>query len=232
MTDHQPDYEQVQDQTDDGLRRAPRTYQRSPRGPMKGRPVIVAIMPGIPKPVLETAVEYAMAMNSKLVFTHVATDRVPSPSNPDASHPLDPTAQRTSMETVKSAIHSALDAFMSDYPKADWSWCICPDCQISSWRTWLTPLVLDVSSSVPVGQGSGPAFRNGWMVRSRCSWDVVSCVRSSSCLFGARIGSTHSASEFTGRGLRLMFKRGTATSYGCNKFSGGYSSGCRVLLCR
>lgn len=24
------------------------------------------------------------------------------------------------METVKSAIHSALDAFMSDYPKADW----------------------------------------------------------------------------------------------------------------
>ena len=120
MTDHQPDYEQVQDQTDDGLRRAPRTYQRSPRGPMKGRPVIVAIMPGIPKPVLETAVEYAMSMNSKLVFTHVATDRVPSPSNPDASHPLDPTAQRTSMETVKSAIHSALDAFMSDYPKADW----------------------------------------------------------------------------------------------------------------
>ncbi|EGE71662.1 hypothetical protein HMPREF9344_02502 [Cutibacterium acnes HL097PA1] len=87
---------------------------------MKCRPVIVAIMPGIPKPVLETGVEYAKAMGSRIVFAHVATDRVSSPSNPDTSHPLDPTAQQTSMETAKSAIYSALDAFMSDYPEADW----------------------------------------------------------------------------------------------------------------
>ena len=122
MTDHQPVHEQVrvQDQTDHGPRRAPGRYQRSPRGTMKCRPVIVAIVPGIPKPVLETGVEYAKAMGSRIVFAHVATDRVSSPSNPDTSHPLDPTAQRTSMETAKSAIYSALDAFMSDYPEADW----------------------------------------------------------------------------------------------------------------
>ena len=122
MTDHQPVHEQVrvQDQTDHGPRRAPGRYQRSPRGTMKCRPVIVAIVPGIPKPVLETGVEYAKAMGSKIVFAHVATDRVSSPSNPDTSHPLDPTAQRISMETAKSAIYSALDAFMSDYPEADW----------------------------------------------------------------------------------------------------------------
>lgn len=59
MTDHQPVHEQVrvQDQTDHGPRRTPGRYQRSPRGTMKCRPVIVAIMPGIPKPVLETGVE-------------------------------------------------------------------------------------------------------------------------------------------------------------------------------
>ena len=84
MTDHQPVHEQVrvQDQTDHGPRRTPGRYQRSPRGTMKCRPVIVAIMPGIPKPVLETGVEYAKAMGSKIVFAHVATDRVSSPSNP------------------------------------------------------------------------------------------------------------------------------------------------------
>ncbi|WP_195839924.1 universal stress protein [Cutibacterium porci] len=87
---------------------------------MKGRPVIVAIMPDIPKPVLETGVEHAKAMGSTIVFAYVATDRVSSPSNPDASYPLDPTAQQTSMETARSAIHSALDVFMSDYPDADW----------------------------------------------------------------------------------------------------------------
>ena len=118
MTDHQSVC--VHDQTDDGLRCAPGKYQRSPRGTMKCRPVIVAILPGIPKPVLETGVEYAKAMGSKIVFAHVATDRVSSPSNPDASHPLDPIAQRTSMEAAKSAIYSALDAFMSDYPEVDW----------------------------------------------------------------------------------------------------------------
>jgi len=122
MTDHQPVHEQVrvQDQNDHGPRRAPGRYQRSPRGTMKCRPVIVAIMPGIPKPVLETGVEYAKAMGRRIVFAHVATDRVSSPSNPDTSHPLDPTAQQTSMETAKAAIYSALDAFMSDYPEADW----------------------------------------------------------------------------------------------------------------
>ena len=69
MTDHQPVHEQVrvQDQTDHGPRRTPGRYQRSPRGTMKCRPVIVAIVPGIPKPVLETGVEYAKAMGSKIV---------------------------------------------------------------------------------------------------------------------------------------------------------------------
>ena len=59
MTEQQP--EMVKDESETG-RRASVTYERSPRGTMRGRPVIIAIMPDIPRAVLATGVEHAMAM--------------------------------------------------------------------------------------------------------------------------------------------------------------------------
>ncbi|MGK2308447.1 universal stress protein [Cutibacterium sp. V947] len=87
---------------------------------MRGRPVIVAIMPDIPRAVLEVGVEHARAMGGKIVFAYVATDRVPNPSDPDQSHPLDPSAQRISMATARSSIQGALDTFMANYPEMEW----------------------------------------------------------------------------------------------------------------
>ena len=88
--------------------------------PMRGRPVIIAIMPDIPRAVLATGVEHARAMGSKIVFAHVATDRVPNPSDPDQSHPLDPTAERISNATARSSIQGSLDTFMANYPETEW----------------------------------------------------------------------------------------------------------------
>ncbi|GAE70444.1 universal stress protein UspA [Cutibacterium acnes JCM 18909] len=84
---------------------------------------------------------------------------------------------------------------MSDYPEADWELVYLsglPDQQLAHLAT---PSTLDVSSLVPVGLGSALEFRSGWTARLPCSWDVVSCGRSSSRRFEARIGNTHSARD-------------------------------------
>ena len=117
MTEQQP--EMVKDESETN-RHASVTYERSPRGTMRGRPVIIAIMPDIPRAVLATGVEHARAMGSKIVFAHVATDRVPNPSDPDQSHPLDPTAERISNATARSSIQGSLDTFMANYPETEW----------------------------------------------------------------------------------------------------------------
>ena len=193
MTEQQP--EMVKDESETG-RRASVTYERSPRGTMRGRPVIIAIMPDIPRAVLATGVEHAMAMGSKIVFAHVATDRVPNPSDPDQSHPLDPTAERISNATARSSIQGSLDAFMANYPETEsGSSSICLVCRIISLPT--SPMTLALGAScwelgVPV---SVPVCRSGWTDRWQSSWDAVSCARSLSSHCEARTGISRSVSE-------------------------------------